>query len=336
MCYEKFKLCWLFYFILFATALLPISAYSEVISARGVIPFSTYDKDGNNFIIEKEFNEVRAERMAKRAAEGGLMRGAANAPSFSVFDTNKDGQLSQVEFALGQKSQMEKRRSMRMGPGSEMDVRRNMPGFLEYDLDRDGEIIEQEFNEARSKRITEKAQQGYQMRNLGNAPLFTDIDINMDGRINPEEFASHQSQRRKINQRQFSSNSITSPQDVVSDPRKLVTMPEKARDIMRKDMRNSLATLNTILGYLVSNDFKSASEAAEKSMGKSSIGKHRGSAAPPGWFMPNEMRNLGWSMHEAASEFAEVAKQGDINDSLKSLNKLTSSCVACHYTYRTH
>jgi len=33
---------------------------------------------------------------------------------------------------------------------------RNMPVFSEYDLDGDGRILEKEFNEARSKRISER------------------------------------------------------------------------------------------------------------------------------------------------------------------------------------
>lgn len=58
-------------------------------------------------------------------------------------------------------------------------------------------------------------------------------------------------------------------------------MPEKARDIMRKDMQASLAALNTIIGYLASNNFESAAESAEKVMGKSTMGKHRGSGVEP-------------------------------------------------------
>lgn len=74
---------------------------------------------------------------------------------------------------------------------------RNRPAFSEYDLNGDGKITEKEFNEARSKRISERAQQGYQMRNLGSAPSFADIDTNGDGEISVEEFAAHQSQRPK-------------------------------------------------------------------------------------------------------------------------------------------
>ena len=189
--------------IAFMSVFSPISAQSEEIPVRGPIPFTDFDKDGNGLISEEEFNAVRGERMATRAAEGRPMRGAASAPSFSKLDTNGDGQLTQDELAAGQKAQMEKRREMGMGRGQGrgmgqgMGMGRNMPAFSECDLDGDGKILEKEFNEARSKRISERVQQGYKMRNLDNAPSFADIDTNGDGEISAEEFTAHQSQRRQ-------------------------------------------------------------------------------------------------------------------------------------------
>lgn len=72
---------------------------------------------------------------------------------------------------------------------------RNMPTFAEYDLNGDGAIVAPEFNAARAKRISERAQQGYQMRNLGRAPSFKDLDRDGDGTISAEEFSAHQAQR---------------------------------------------------------------------------------------------------------------------------------------------
>ena len=183
----------------FASGFSPISAQAEEIPVRGPIPFAAFDKDANGFISEEEFNTVRGKRMAKRAAEGRPMRGAASAPSFSDFDTNGDGQLTQDELAAGQKARMENRPGMGMGQGMGQGkgMGRNMPAFSEFDLNGDGKILEKEFYEARSMRITERAQQGYQMKNLGNAPSFADIDTNGDGGISAEEFSSHQLQHRQ-------------------------------------------------------------------------------------------------------------------------------------------
>ncbi|RKZ68046.1 MAG: EF-hand domain-containing protein [Gammaproteobacteria bacterium] len=76
---------------------------------------------------------------------------------------------------------------------------RHKPDFSEFDLDGDGVIIESEFNEAHSKRISERAEEGRKMKNLGKAHSFSDIDTNDDGEISTEEFIEHQSQCRKRN-----------------------------------------------------------------------------------------------------------------------------------------
>lgn len=119
------------------------------------------------------------------------------------------------------------------------------------------------------------------------------------------------------------------------DPRIFVTMPEQARKFMRDDMLDHLTAINEIIGYLAANNFKEAANIAETRMGKSSMGKHRATGMGPGRFMPLEMRNLGWGMHDAASEFAQIAKKGNLKDSQLALQKVMTSCVTCHYSYRT-
>ncbi len=185
--------------VVITAALLPIGAHSEEIPALGPIPFMVYDKDGNGVVSEAEFNTVREERMSARTAEGRPMRGARNAPSFTDFDTDGDGQLTPDELAAGQRAQREKRRSMAMGQNGGMGrgMGRNMPAFSDYDLDSDGKIVKKELQEARAKRISERSKQGYPMRNLGNAPSFEDIDVNGDGQISEQEFTSYQSRHRQ-------------------------------------------------------------------------------------------------------------------------------------------
>lgn len=119
------------------------------------------------------------------------------------------------------------------------------------------------------------------------------------------------------------------------DARQLVSMPDQARELMRKDMLDHLSALNEIIGYLASNNLDTAADVSEARMGRSSMGKHRGTGMGPGRFMPLEMRNLGWGMHDAATEFSKIAKQGDLKSAYSALQKVTNSCVACHYSYRT-
>ena len=181
--------------LVFVVVISSVSVLAEEVPARGPIPFADYDKDSDGFISGEEFNSVQGEHMAKRAEEGKQMRGATSAPAFSEFDTNGDKRLSRDELATGQKAQMKKRRGMRKGKGAGME--RNRPTFSEFDLDGDGKILEKEFNEAHSKRISERAQEGYKMKNLGSSHSFTDIDTNEDGGISEEEFIAHQAQCRE-------------------------------------------------------------------------------------------------------------------------------------------
>lgn len=121
------------------------------------------------------------------------------------------------------------------------------------------------------------------------------------------------------------------------DHRQLVAMPELPRALMRADMQDHLVALNEIFGYLAENNLAAAAETAEKRLGNSSMGKHavmaRGQG--PGRFMPDAMRQIGWEMHAAGSEFAQVAKGGDTAKTYTALQKVMASCVACHMSFRT-
>lgn len=119
------------------------------------------------------------------------------------------------------------------------------------------------------------------------------------------------------------------------DQRQLVEMPQEAQRLMQADMLDHMAALNQIIGLLAEGKLPQAGEVAETRMGRSSMGKHRGTGMGPGRFMPDAMRRIGWGMHDAASEFAEVAKEGDAPAAYRSLQNITNSCVACHYSYRT-
>lgn len=120
-----------------------------------------------------------------------------------------------------------------------------------------------------------------------------------------------------------------------TDTRVFVEMPAQARELMRQDMLSHLAALNAIIAALGANDPAAAADQAERQLGRASMGKHRASGMGPGRFMPLEMRNMGWSMHEAADAFAVEARKGDLRTALTALQKITSACVSCHAVYRT-
>ncbi len=61
--------------------------------------FSDIDANADDAISAEEFYAFRAERMTKRAAEGGKMKKAKDAPAFEDLDLDGDGSMSAEEFA---------------------------------------------------------------------------------------------------------------------------------------------------------------------------------------------------------------------------------------------
>lgn len=124
---------------------------------------------------------------------------------------------------------------------------------------------------------------------------------------------------------------------VPEDTRQFVEMPPLPRAVMREDMVDHLAALSEILGLMAQDKLKEAGEVAEKRIGRSAMGKHaaRTRGQGPGRFMPPDMHAIALAGHDAASEFAAAAASGDRKAASAVLQRLTSTCVACHAAYRT-
>lgn len=121
----------------------------------------------------------------------------------------------------------------------------------------------------------------------------------------------------------------------VTDFRTFVEIPDKQRKILQEDMLDHLAVLNEINRYLAENNLKSAADVAESGMGRSLLSKYQNVGMRPGRYMPREMREIGWELHDAAAQFASVARQGNLQEALQAYHRITSACVACHYSFRT-
>ncbi|MBS0520650.1 MAG: cytochrome c [Proteobacteria bacterium] len=123
------------------------------------------------------------------------------------------------------------------------------------------------------------------------------------------------------------------------DDRELVKLPEPMQAHMLANMRDHLVTLNELLKLVAREDYKPAAELAEARLGMSSLGLHGASHMAP--FMPQPMQEMGTSMHHAASRFALVATDADVERSkaalqqaTAALQEITASCTACHAAYR--
>ncbi len=132
----------------------------------------------------------------------------------------------------------------------------------------------------------------------------------------------------------YASGAFASDPAPPGDSRRLVSMPSEAQQLLRQDMVDHLVVFNQLLAHLAAAEFEEASQLAEARLGKSSMGKHRGTGLGPGRFMPPEMHQLGRSMHESASEFATTVKEGDAPAAYAALQRVSSFCVACHVSFR--
>lgn len=134
----------------------------------------------------------------------------------------------------------------------------------------------------------------------------------------------------------------------MADSRQVVDLPTAMRKHMLSNMRSHLAAVSDIVAALSAGDGTKAAAIAETRLGLESPGaaacnpshgtEMSAMAAAMAEHMPDEMRKLGFTMHEAASAFAkEAAKTQQSNDMkpvLAALAQVTQSCAACHSAYR--
>jgi len=116
------------------------------------------------------------------------------------------------------------------------------------------------------------------------------------------------------------------------DARQLVELPLPMQQHMLANMRDHLATLDSVLAHLAASEGDQAADIAESRLGMSSLDSH--GASHMAGFMPVEMQAIGTGMHKAASRFARVAREGDALAAYAALQPVTAACVACHAGYR--
>ena len=110
------------------------------------------------------------------------------------------GQGIAPQGAQGMSKGMTSQRGQGMGGNKGKGIQ-NRPTFTTYDLNSDGKITKKEFYDGQAERMTQKANEGKMMRNVGKAPTFESIDANSDGTVTPAEFDTHQMNRMNSNMR---------------------------------------------------------------------------------------------------------------------------------------
>jgi hypothetical protein len=123
------------------------------------------------------------------------------------------------------------------------------------------------------------------------------------------------------------------------DSRVLVSLPAPMQAHMLADMRDHLATLNTVFGDIGDGRFDDASKLLEDRLGMTSLPLHQAAEMAP--YFPQGMQDAGTAMHHAASRLAIALQNAAVAHTFESmrevnaaLHAVTSSCVACHSGYR--
>ena len=135
--------------VVLAFAMMPLVTKAESHKQHSPPPFTDFDKDGDGFVSEDEFNSTHAAHMAAMAEAGKPMKGAATAPSFSDIDTDGDGRVSEAELTAAHQAHMKAMRAEHSGSGQGKGMGKGkgkgMPSFADLDTNGDGCISAEEF-----------------------------------------------------------------------------------------------------------------------------------------------------------------------------------------------
>ncbi|MGB5735136.1 MAG: hypothetical protein WBM40_11920, partial [Thiohalocapsa sp.] len=119
--------------------------------------------------------------------------------------------------------------------------------------------------------------------------------------------------------------------------REQADLPAFASKHLLATMRDHLEALQEVTALVSKRHYEKAADLAEERLGMSSVEIHYEKHV--GKYMPKGMRTLGTRMHEAASRFAETARnaaaEGESDKLFGALADVMAQCVACHDSYRT-
>ena len=141
-------------------------------------------------VFAANFSQMSTEEMMN-------MRGSVPVADRPAFQEEMQKRMQSMTPQERQKYKGMRGQGQGMGQGMGMgrNCMTNQPTFAEYDLNSDGAITQKELEQARAKRMNQKAKEGKMLRNAGNAPAFATMDKNNDGILDQEEFRLHQSEQ---------------------------------------------------------------------------------------------------------------------------------------------
>lgn len=116
-----------------------------------------------------------------------------------------------------------------------------------------------------------------------------------------------------------------------SDGRKSIVLAPAERDLVLKEMRGILSSVDGVVAGVANHDMKQAAQAARGS------GMAVAADISPRLMLklPLEFKQMGMAMHKSFDDLALSAERGAAPDQVLShLGNQLSSCAACHAAYR--
>jgi len=113
------------------------------------------------------------------------------------------------------------------------------------------------------------------------------------------------------------------------DTRTSLGLSAEMKQHQLSNMREHVAAIKSITGLMSENKFEEASNIAHAKLGLTAEMQQMCSM-----FNNEKFMTLGLAFHRSGDELGDTLHTGDVNASLRALNKTMSYCVECHANFR--
>lgn len=120
---------------------------------------------------------------------------------------------------------------------------------------------------------------------------------------------------------------------MAEDARQLITLSPEATAGLRTDMQHMLLSLSQVMDALATGKRAEAAKLLEENLGMTAMTTHPG-MMKANKEMPEGVRMLGMSTHQAASRLAKTLDKASTEQTFAGLQEVTAGCAACHSAFR--
>ena len=113
------------------------------------------------------------------------------------------------------------------------------------------------------------------------------------------------------------------------DTRTSLGLSAEMKQHQLSNMREHVEAIQSIVGLMSESKFEDASKIAHAKLGLTAEMQKM-----CGMFENENFKKLGFAFHNSGDKLGDALHTGDVNTSLRALNKTMQYCVECHATYR--